>query len=358
MVTFHSIPVKRLIKETEDCTSIEFDVPENLIDTYRYKQGQHVTVRLMLDGEDVRRTYSVCTSPQEKKLKVAVKKVDMGRMSTYINDKLKEGDVMELMPPSGSFNTDLNPENSKNYVGFAGGSGITPIISILKSVLLTEPASTFTLVYGNRGSDSIIFKEELEGLKNKFLDRLTIYHVFSEEQLEFDLFNGFIDRQKIEGFSKGLIDFNDTDEVFICGPEPMMLQIRDALTEMGMDKKKIHIELFTSPVGKLGVRSAVKKEVDKKTIKSQITVIQDGNKYEFALITDDPILDAAMKTGADLPYACKGGVCCTCKAKLVEGEVSMDINYALEPEEVEAGFILTCQAHPKTSKVVINYDEN
>lgn len=358
MAKFHPIAVKTLIKETEDCTSVEFDVPEELKESYNYKQGQHVTVRAMVNGEDVRRSYSVCTSPQEARLKVAVKKVDKGRLSTFINEQLKEGDVLELMPPSGSFNTELDPAQSKNYIGFAGGSGITPIISILKSVLQTEKQSTFTLVYANRGTESIIFREELEGLKNVYLGRLVIHHIFSEEHQELDLFNGFIDKEKIQALSKTLIDFDSTDEIFICGPEPMMLQIRDALQALGTDPKKIHIELFTSPLGKLGVGTGAKKKTNQEAVKSKVTIIQDGNRFDFDLTTNEPILDAAMKTGADLPYACKGGVCCTCKAKLEEGKVSMDINYALEPEEVEAGYILTCQSHPQTKRVIINYDDN
>lgn len=357
MQHFHTLKISKLNREIEDCVSLEFEVPEDLKETFKYKQGQHMAMKKVIDGEDVRRTYSICTSPQEDKLKVAIKKVDGGAFSTFANEVLTEGEELEVMPPSGSFNTDLIDSQSKNYVGFAGGSGITPIISILKSVLQTEAESNFTLFYANRGIEHIIFKEEIEGLKNKYIGRLTVHHVFSEENLEFPLFNGFIDKEKIEKFSKTILNIEEQDEFFICGPEPMMLGIRDALSELGVNSNKVHIELFTSPVGKLGVNAGKKKEEFEK-VKSKVTIQLDGNQFDFNYNSNDSILDAAAKKGADLPYACKGGVCCTCKAKLVEGEVDMAVNYALEPDELERGYILTCQAHPTTDKVVINFDEN
>ncbi|WP_420580632.1 1,2-phenylacetyl-CoA epoxidase subunit PaaE [Reichenbachiella sp.] len=354
---FYPLKISKLIKETNDCVSLEFDVPKEHKPLFSYKQGQHVTLKKIIDGEDVRRSYSICTSPKENRLKVAIKKVDGGAFSTYANDKLEEGEELEVMPPSGSFNTELKEEHVKNYVGFAGGSGITPIISILKSVMDTEPNSEFTLIYANRGTDSIVFKEEIEGLKNTYMERLNIFHVFSEEHTEFPLFEGFVDQEKVTAFSKTIFDLKLIDEFFICGPEPMMLGIQAALVELGVDKSKVHIELFTSPVGKLGTSSGQKKESYEK-VKCKVTIQIDGVKMDFDYNSNDSILDAAAKKGADLPYACKGGVCCTCKAKLLEGEVDMAVNYALEEDEIERGYILSCQAHPKTDKVVLSFDEN
>ncbi|MEO9964401.1 MAG: 1,2-phenylacetyl-CoA epoxidase subunit PaaE [Reichenbachiella sp.] len=354
---FYPLKISKLIKETDDCVSLEFDIPEENKALFSYKQGQHVTLKKIINGEDVRRSYSICTSPKEGRLKVAVKKVDGGAFSTYANEKLAAGDELEVMPPSGSFNSELNPANSKNYIGFAGGSGITPIISILKSVMDTEPESTFSLIYANRGVDSIVFKEEIEGLKNTYLERLNIFHVFSEEHTEFPLFEGFIDKEKVTAFSKSIFDLESTDEIFICGPEPMMLAIQAALLELGVDKSKVHVELFTSPVGKLGTDSAKKKESFKQ-VKCKVSIQIDGVQTDFDYNGNDSILDAAAKKGADLPYACKGGVCCTCKAKLVEGKVEMAVNYALEQDEIDRGYILSCQAHPTTDKVVLSFDEN
>lgn len=354
---FYPLKISKLIKETDDCVSLEFEVPPAHQAIFKYKQGQHVTLKKIIDGEDVRRSYSICTSPKENRLKVAIKKVDGGAFSTYANEKLQPGEELEVMPPSGSFNSELNTEQSKNYVGFAGGSGITPIISILKSVMDTEPNSKFTLIYANRGTDSIVFKEELEGLKNTYMERLNIFHVFSEEHTEFPLFEGFVDKEKVTAFSKTIIDLKSTDEFFICGPEPMMLGIQDALLDLNVDKSKVHIELFTSPVGKLGTGTGSKKESFEK-VKCKITIQIDGVKMDFDYNSNDSILDAAAKKGADLPYACKGGVCCTCKAKLIEGEVDMAVNYALEQDEIDRGYVLSCQAHPKTDKVVLSFDEN
>ncbi|SMD32118.1 ring-1,2-phenylacetyl-CoA epoxidase subunit PaaE [Reichenbachiella faecimaris] len=354
---FYPLKISKLIKETNDCVSLEFDVPDENKSLFSYKQGQHVTLKKTINGEDVRRSYSICTSPKEGRLKVAIKKVDGGAFSTFANDNLKEGEELEVMPPSGSFNSELKAEQAKNYVGFAGGSGITPIISILKSVMDTEPKSEFTLIYANRGTDTIVFKEEIEGLKNTYMERLNIFHVFSEEHTEFPLFEGFVDQEKVTAFSKTIIDLNSTDEFFICGPEPMMLGIQAALLDLNVDKSKVHIELFTSPVGKLGTGSGQKKESFEK-VKCKVTIQIDGVKMDFDYNSNDSILDAAAKKGADLPYACKGGVCCTCKAKLIEGEVDMAVNYALEQDEIDRGYVLSCQAHPKTDRVVLSFDEN
>lgn len=360
MPKFHQLKVKDIRRETEDAVSVAFEVPEELKSDYQFIQGQYLTLKKELKGEEVRRNYSVCVSPLDGELRVAIKQVPFGKFSTFANQVLQVGDTLDVMTPMGRFYSEVKTEQEKQYVGFAGGSGITPVISILKTVLQTEEKSTFTLFYGNRGFDSIIFREEIEALKNEFMDRLTVHHIFSEERLESPLFNGYISTEKTLQYAKLLFDPTKIDEYFICGPEPMMLAIRDGLESLDIEKSKIHIELFTSPDKKPATATTtVKKEDNFDASKaSKVTIILDGDYIEFPLEYDgDSVLDAALKEKADLPYACKGGVCCTCRAKLVEGEVVMDVNYALEPEEVEAGFILTCQAHPRTEKILVDFDE-
>lgn len=354
---FYPLTISKLTKETDHCVSLEFDIPEANKALFAYKQGQHVTLRKIIDGQDVRRSYSICTSPKENKLKVAIKKVAGGAFSTFANEALHVGETLEVMPPSGSFNSELNPKQAKSYVGFAGGSGITPIISILKAVLDTEPESSFTLVYANRSTDSMVFKEEIEGLKNKYIERLNVIYVFSQERIGMPLFEGRIDQEKVSALNKTVVDLKSADEIFICGPEAMMLAIQSALVDFGIDKANVHMELFTSPVGKLGNGDKITNETYEQ-VKSKITIQIDGVKMDFDYSSNDSILDAASKKGADLPYACKGGVCCTCKAKLMEGEVDMAVNYALEQDEIERGYVLSCQARPKTDRVVLSFDEN
>ena len=267
---------------------------------------------------------------------------------------------MDVMTPMGKFYSEVKPDQIKQYVGFAGGSGITPIISIIKTVLQVESESSFTLFYGNRGIESIIFRDSIEALKNEYMDRLTVHHIFSEERLESPLFNGFITAEKTMQYANLLFDVNQIDEYFICGPEPMMLAIREGLENLNVEKSKIHIELFTSPDAKPkpAVAADTKKPDFDPAKASSVTIQLDGDLIDFHLeYGGQTILDAALEQNADLPYACKGGVCCTCRAKLVEGEVEMDVNYALEPEEVEAGFILTCQSHPRTERIVVDFDE-
>ena len=354
---FHSLKIKELIKETSDCTSIAFELTDELQDTFQYKQGQYLTLRTDINGEDVRRSYSLCSSPLDKEIRVAVKKIEEGKFSTFANDVLKEGDTLDVMPPMGNFYTDLSPNQAKSYVAFAAGSGITPMMSIIKTTLQTEPNSEFTLLYGNKNVHSIIFKEEIEGLKNQYLNRFQVYHFLTREMQDIPLFNGRFDDEKIEEILSGLVDTKTVDEYFLCGPEEMIMSAKKALETRKVDRKKIHFELFTSPDAKKGkVKKKVSKKRDGKV--SLITIKDSGSSYQFELSQGtNNILDAALLNGADLPFACKGGVCCTCKAKLIEGKVEMDVNYALEPEEVEQGYILTCQSHPLTETVVIDFDE-
>jgi ring-1,2-phenylacetyl-CoA epoxidase subunit PaaE len=355
-IHFHPLTIKEIKKETDDCVSVQFEIPVELKKNFAFQQGQSLTMRSKINGEEVRRTYSLCSSPLDKEWKVAIKKADGGLFSSFANNELKKGDVMEVMEPVGKFYTELNPAHKKNYLAFAAGSGITPVISIIKTTLRTEPGSSFTLVYGNKSRASIIFFEELEGLKNKFIDRFTFINILSRERTESPVNFGRINLDKLNELGK-LVDYNNTDEVFICGPEEMIFCVKDFLQQKGINEKKIHFELFTTSTPKKTISKTTTAKKDAGPA-SKITVKVDGRSFDFDLPLDSdmPILDAALKQGADLPYACKGGMCCTCKARLLEGEVEMDVHWGLEHEEIEKGFILTCQSHPKTDKVVVDYD--
>lgn len=343
-------------RETGDCVSVSFSVPEELKDLFEYKQGQYITLRTTINGAEVRRSYSVCSSPLDNELRVAVKKVEQGIFSTHANEQLKKGDAIDVMPPMGKFFTELDPSQKKHYTGFVAGSGITPLLSIIKTTLRTEPLSSFTLVYGNRNRHSIIFKEELEALKNLYMDRFRVIYILSREKTDAAINFGRIDADKCNELCNKNLDINKTDAFFLCGPENMIFSVKGQLEKMGVDQKKIHFELFTSASGNKKA-STVKQESARDEVKSKVTIKLDGVSFDFDLgFESDAILDAALKHGADLPYACKGGVCCTCRAKLIEGEVDMDVNYGLEQEEIEQGFILTCQAHPRTERVVVDFD--
>lgn len=351
---FHRLTVTDIRNETDECVSIAFAIPDGLKNDFVFKQGQNITIKSITGGEEIRRSYSICTSPLDNELRVAVKKVNNGAFSGFANDTLKQGDFLEVLTPTGSFFTEVNSNQKKNYVFFVAGSGITPVISIIKTILITEPKSNVTLVYGNRTVSSIIFKEQLEALKDKNLQRFRIYHVLSREKSDADINYGRIDAEKCRQFSM-LIDYAKVDEFFICGPEQMIFRIKGFLENLGIDKKKIHFELFTTPA-----RKYIKVDTQKKSSEKEgcdITVKLDGRSFNFKLDYDsNTILDAALAQGADLPFACKGGVCTTCKAKLIEGKAEMEFNFGLEAEEVKAGFILTCQSHPRSAKVVVDFD--
>jgi ring-1,2-phenylacetyl-CoA epoxidase subunit PaaE len=354
-VHFHKLTVRAVKKETADCVSVIFTVPENLQREFSFEQGQNITLKKMIEGTEIRRSYSICAAPFENELKVAIKKVEGGKFSSFANDILKVGDELEVLPPTGKFNCKLQIANRKQYLTFAAGSGITPILSIIKTTLQTEPHSQFTLVYGNRSRTSIIFFEELEGIKNKYLQRFNFINILSREKTEAPINSGRIDEGKLADL-KNLIPYQNIDEFFICGPEAMIFCVKDFLEQSGIDKKKIHFELFTTPGQKKLTGDRIKMTTNA-GLKSKVTVTLDGRSFNFDLAFDnDSILDAALKQGADLPFACKGGVCCTCKAKLIEGKVEMDANWGLEQEEMEQGFILTCQSHPVTDTVVVDFD--
>ena len=357
MVRFEKLTIKDIRRETPDCISIAFDVPENLKPIYQFTQGQNLTLRLKLNDEELRRSYSICSSPLDNELRIAIKRMSHGKFSSHANLKMQKGDAIDVLPPTGRFYTELRTDHRKKYLAVAAGSGITPIISIIKTTLATEPESEFTLVYGNRNRGTIIFKEALEALKNIYIDRLTIIHVLSREKTDAVINHGRINAEKCEQLKK-LIDFRTMDEIFLCGPEEMIFSVREWLHQEGIEHRKIHFELFTTPgSNKSPVGSLQLTPQQEKGPKSTINIKLDGIMFDFELLkTGDSILDAALQQGAELPYACKGGVCSTCRAKLLQGEVRMDTNYALEPDELARGFILTCQSHPVTDSVVIDFD--
>lgn len=354
---FYNLEVSDVRPETTDCVSVALAIPQDLKNTFQFAAGQYLTFRTQLDGAEVRRSYSICVSPNDNELRVAIKKVEEGKFSTFANDKLKAGDVLEVMPPLGKFSPKTEKQH-KSYLAIAAGSGITPVMSIMKTVLQNEPGCNFTLLYGNKSRNTIIFREEIEGLKNKYMQRLSVYHILSREQMDVPLFNGRITADKCAEFCDTLVDIKSIDEAFICGPEDMILSVKQRLIDLGMPSENVHIELFTSPdQPKATHEKWAKEHAQDSTAMSKVSITLDGATFEMDLAYNgDSILDAALKQGADLPYACKGGVCCTCRAKVLEGEVEMEVNYSLEKDEIAKGFVLTCQSHPKTDRVVIDFD--
>ncbi|MBS1616508.1 MAG: phenylacetate-CoA oxygenase/reductase subunit PaaK [Bacteroidetes bacterium] len=352
---FFELKVSEVRQETPECVSVAFEVPAELKEQFRFTPGQYLSLRTRLDEQEVRRSYSICAAPSEGELRVAIKAVKGGKFSTLANNKLCKGDRIEVMPPLGKF----SPKHiGKRYLAFAAGSGITPVMSIMKEVLLREPDSEFTLVFGNRNRANIIFREEIEGLKNRYMERLRIYHVLSRELMDVPLFNGRINAEKCKQFCEQLINLNKIDEAFLCGPEEMIFSLRETLLELGMPQGSVHMELFSSPDQPKRSHEKWKEEhALQEGPTSKVSIRLDGVTFDLNLAySGNSILDAALAQGADLPYACKGGVCSTCRAKLVEGEVEMEVNYALEPDELKKGFILTCQSHPKTERVVVDFD--
>ena len=356
MADFYNIPVADIYKETKDCVVITFDIPDNLKETFKFKQGQHLTLRKEINGEDIRRNYSLCSSPVEGIWKVAVKTIREGVFSNYAFSKLKKGDVLQVMPPHGEFYLEIEPQTSKNYIAFAAGSGITPILSIIKTHLQKEPKSTFKLFYLNRTVKSIIFKEEIEQLKNEFFGRFQVFYFLTKEQRDISFLNGRFDKEKLAVLTKTFIDIEDTNHCFVCGPQDMIFLIRDELQAAGLSKDKIHYELFFSGSSEEENRH-IAEVLESKTEGTEVTIIDGGKEFHFIMDDDfDTILDGALAAGADLPFACKGGVCSTCKCKVLEGSVEMKVNYALEEKEVANNFVLSCQAVPTSDKVIVDFD--
>lgn len=353
---FHTLEIKDVRKETSDSVSIAFEIPNELKKDYRYLPGQYLTLKTIIDSEEVRRSYSLCSAPFENEWRIAIKQVENGKFSTFANHSLKIGDTIDVMTPNGNFALKSEENNQKSYALFAAGSGVTPILSIAKEILKVEHKSNITFFYGNKGFNDVIFREELEELKNKFLTRFSLVHIFSRESLGNKLQKGRINKEKTSVLYDVFLKNSKIDEAFICGPEQMIVDVKEALIEKGIDSKKIHFELFSTSSAK--VNNSTENEASLPSFDSKVEVILDDDSFEFNLDSNGlTILDAAQKAGGDLPYACKGGVCCTCKAKVLEGSVRMVVNYALTPEEVEAGYILTCQSHPTSEKVVVSFDE-
>jgi ring-1,2-phenylacetyl-CoA epoxidase subunit PaaE len=351
MPVFHALRVCDVRRETADTVSVAFTVPDELATAYEFAPGQHVAIRMPgPDGDEVRRSYSICSGLDDGELRVAVKNIPGGVFGAHANERLQPGDVLDVMTPAGRFTTALDPANEKSYLGIAAGSGITPVISLIRSVLAREPRSRFTLVYGNRGPTTVIFREALEDLKDRYLDRLQVIHVFSREQQHSALLNGRIDAEKVRVLAAHLLDVPSYDEAFICGPEPMTLAVRDVLVELGLEPTHVHLELFGSHAP--APRAPRADTGDRR----QVTVILDGIKTEVSAHRDDTLLEAGQAAGLDLPFSCRGGVCATCRAKVIDGAVTMDVNYALEQWETDAGYVLTCQSRPTTDHVAVDYD--
>ncbi|MGS2727672.1 2Fe-2S iron-sulfur cluster-binding protein [Psychroserpens sp. BH13MA-6] len=356
MAQFYKLKIQDIYKETDDCSVVTFEVPENLQDEFNFRQGQHLTLKADINGEDVRRSYSLCSSPRDHQWKVAVKQIAGGKFSTFVNEQLKSGDFLEVMVPSGTFGVDVDPNQAKNYLFFAAGSGITPVLSMIKTHLYAEPNATCKLFYVNKTAKSIIFKEELEQLRNTFFGRLEIYYFLTKERRDIDLFNGRFDDEKMEVLSKTFIDIPDTNEVFLCGPEQMVTFVSDYLIQAGLPKELIHFELFVTGLSEEDIKRA--ERLAKQNVEGvEVTIVDGGKEFQFTMTKEyDNILDAALGAGADLPFACKGGVCSTCKCQVKEGEVEMKINYALEEKEVAQNYVLSCQAVPTTEKVIVDFD--
>lgn len=345
---FHSLLIQDVRRETPACVSIALKAPEG----FEFLPGQYLTFRTEIDGQEVRRSYSICSAPHEGELRVAVKQVEGGLFSTWANNQIKPGDRLDAMPPQGRFTYTPTAHDDRLYVGFAAGSGITPILSILKSVL-EQSEGRFILFYGNRSFDQIIFREELETLKNRFPERFSIHHILSRESLSSPLFQGRIDADKCNRYARVFFQPAQVERFFVCGPESMTMAVKNSLEAAGVPSEKIKLELFTTA----GAAAAQAPTSPTPHFEATVKVIQDGMEFDFIMPSETTtLLDAAMRAGADLPFSCKGGVCSTCKARILEGQVNMKVNYGLEPDEVEAGYVLTCQSYPKSDHIVVSFD--
>lgn len=357
MTRFHPLKVKDVQRETEDAVSIGFDVPDDIAATFDFLPGQYLTVRTDIDGTPQQRTYSICSGLDDGELRIAVKRVDNGLFSNFANDNLEPGMELDVMPPLGRFTARPGEIIGGEYVALAAGSGVTPILSIVKTLLEREPDSVFTLFYGNRDRNSVIFREQLEDLKDRFLERFRLIHVLSQEGQDVDLLHGRLDAERIRLFADHrLFDPAATTTFFLCGPGTMIETGRAALESLGVEPERIRFELFTT--GRQDIRPASERARKAAASGASIEAVLDGAVRSFRMGEDDEsVIDAAHRQGIELPFSCKGGMCCTCRAKVREGEVEMAHNYSLEPWELKAGFVLTCQARPLTARVVLDYDD-
>jgi ring-1,2-phenylacetyl-CoA epoxidase subunit PaaE len=352
---FHSLRVVEIVPETPEANSIRFEVPPALRETFAFKAGQHLTLKADIHGEEVRRNYSLCTAPGDQDWMVTVKRIAGGLFSNWVGDHLKPGDTLDVLPPHGSFTTPFDPARARRYVGFAGGSGITPIISLIRTALKTEPASRFTLFYGNRDSSSVIFLDALAGLKDRYMGRFELYHFLAEEAGDVELFNGMLDQKMCSDAIDRLVgDAGAVDEWFICGPGPMMDAAESALLDRSVPKERIHIERFTADRPPDAVAQEIA-ALQTRAAGTSLSVTLDGRtrRVEFS---QSNILDSARAAGLPAPFACKAGVCATCRAKVTSGRVEMAARYGLTDEEIAAGYVLTCQSVPAGDGVAVDYD--
>ena len=358
MARFHPLDVVDVRKETRDAVVVTLQPRSETDASFDYIQGQYLTFRRAFDGEELRRSYSICSGLDDRQLRVGIKRIDGGCFSTWANEELKPGDVLEAMPPMGAFHAPLEPDNGRFYLMFAGGSGITPVLSLIKTILAREPRSRVTLLYGNRSVNSIMFREELEDIKNRNLGRFSVIHVLESEAQDIDLFSGRIDREKCDVLFKTWVDIGSVDMAFICGPEPMMLAIAEALRAHGLTDEQIKFELFASSQPGRAKQRVVSAEAASAGQTCRATVTLDGTMRTFDMPKQgQSVLEAALDAQLDAPFACKAGVCSTCRAKVLEGEVEMEANFALEDYEVRRGYVLTCQCYPLTDVVVVDYDQ-
>lgn len=352
---FHKLPIREVRKETRDAVVVEFDVPERLQDEFAFKQGQYLTVRARIEGNEERRSYSICSSPLGRKLRIAIKRADDGLFSTWAHAALAPGMQLDVAPPEGRFFLPLDPLQRRHYLAFAAGSGITPVLSLVETALAIEPRSRFTLVYGNRSSSSTMFREELLRLKDRYLERFALIFITSREKQEIDLFNGRIDRERAYSLTDSWIDLADVDAIFLCGPETMMESVIAVLDERGFDRSRVVVERFiTDERPRVSRRS---REAVKPAGLCRATVTIDGTVQTFEVDKEtESVLDAGLRSGVDLPYSCKSGICSSCRAQLVGGEVDMDVHFALEDYEIRTGVVLMCQSHPVTDTIELDVD--
>jgi ring-1,2-phenylacetyl-CoA epoxidase subunit PaaE len=355
MRKFHSLTVSDKRNETSDSVRITLQVPRELQDEFEFLPGQHLPIQIEVDGKPVRRTYSICSTPGNGALQLGIRIQPGGIFSAYVADTLQAGNVLQVMPPFGQFHANIDPANKKTYLAFAAGSGITPIISIVRSTLEREPDSRYLLFYGNRRQNTTMFIDDLYALKNRFPERLQLFFLFTREEQEYPIFSGRIDKEKTSELYKVFCEDLGPDEAFICGPDTMIEAVRGALIELGMDGDAIHVERYGAPRKKAAGQASVATADEHDC---SVTVIMDGHKKSFQMSSKGlNILDAASAQGIELPYSCKGGVCATCRTHLRDGEVRMDTNYGLEPWELEEGYVLACQSHPVTGKITLDYDK-
>ncbi len=355
MPRFHGLRVADLKRETPDAVSIAFEVPPDLRSDYRFAAGQYLTIRKDIEGEEVRRSYSICSGPDDGELRIAVKRVDGGLFSAWANSGIRPGDTLDVMTPTGRFGIAFASDAARTYVCFAAGSGITPVLSIMRGILGQEQQSRVFLFYGNRSTNDMLFREALEELKDRYLGRLSVFHVLSREQQDIPILNGRLDMEKVRLLLRHLIPAETVDHVFLCGPTSMIDEVEATLADLGLRPEQVHVERFVSALGGKPRPKPTPAQIE--TPHATAGLVVDGRRAEVPVAEGESVLDAALRAGLDLPYACKGGMCSTCRARVLEGAVEMKLNFSLEPWEVEAGFVLTCQAHPTTPRVVIDYDQ-